>query len=259
MHKGAIMDHNQRQLTHHDELFAKEPRSHIVSIDPVTRFIVNTRVEESMTRFMHIVGPRLTKASAKVLVACAGEGLEGSILCNMGYLDVTISDLSPNGVKAALERDPRLHGLVLNAEHTGLPDNSFDVVLIQDGLHHLQQPVLGLTEMLRLAKVGVIFLEGHDTLICRLSGTEWEINGSAVNYVFRWTRRGLKQIVSSYLGPDSFEDYSYTFWHHNMVFARFPGWFGNKLALPAIRTVKWLLDRLLGRFGNSFCGLIVKK
>lgn len=160
----------------------------------------------------------------------------------MGFKHVTVSDLSPNGVNSALQRDPRLKGLVLNAEQTGLPAASFDIVLVQDGLHHLQQPVLGLTEMLRLAKVGVIFLE-DDTLVCRLSGTEWEVNGNAVNYVFRWTKRGLQQIVSSYLGPDSFDNYSYTYWHHNMVFARLSV---NMLALPAIKTVKYLLDNLFG-------------
>jgi ubiquinone/menaquinone biosynthesis C-methylase UbiE len=63
--------------------------------------------------------------------------MEGSILCDLGFTNVTVSDLADNGVNAAMDRDKRLKGIVLNAERTNLPSQSFDIASVQDGLHHL--------------------------------------------------------------------------------------------------------------------------
>jgi ubiquinone/menaquinone biosynthesis C-methylase UbiE len=67
-----------------------------------------------------------------------------------------------------MDRDKRLKGIVLNAERTNLPSQSFDIALVQDGLHHLSSPVQGFTEMLRVAKRAVVFLEPHDSLVGRM-------------------------------------------------------------------------------------------
>jgi len=249
------MDHNQRQREYHNSVFSKGSRS--VS-DVVTRYIVSWRVEESLKRLVHISKNRVNEESS-ILVLCSGEGMEGSILCDMGFKDVTVSDLAEQGVQAALQRDERLKALVLNAEHTDLASNSFDVVLVQDGLHHLQSPVQGFTEMLRVAKIGVVFLEGHDTLVCHAIGTVWEKNGSAINYVFRWNKRLVEQVASSYLGPDSFDNHSFTFWHHNMVYAKISKVLGSSFGLSVINIIKLFLDKTLGKFGNQFCGLVLKK
>ena len=41
--------------------------------------------------------------------------------------------------------------IVADIEHLPFTDRSFDVVLVHDGLHHLEQPRTGLTEMARVA------------------------------------------------------------------------------------------------------------
>lgn len=252
------MDHTERQRRQHDAAFADGSRQHAFSSDAATRFIVSWRVREGMNRLI-AASDGIINMRSSILVFCAGEGLEGSILCDMGFSDVTVSDLSDRGVHAGLLRDRRLKGVVLNAEHTDLPSNSFDVVLVQDGLHHLQSPVQGFTEMLRLARSGVVFLEGHDTLVCHLIGTTWERNGLAINYVFRWNRRLVEQVASSYLGPESFDNLSFTFWHHNIVFAKIAKRLGPSLGLAAIGICKRVMDKTIGRFGNNFCGVIFKK
>jgi ubiquinone/menaquinone biosynthesis C-methylase UbiE len=101
----------------------------------------------AMWRLTTASNGRISKSS-KILLMCGGEGLEGSILCDMGYRNVTISDISERGVAEAIKRDSRLQGLVLNAERADVESNSFEVVIVQDGLHHLQSPVQGFTEML---------------------------------------------------------------------------------------------------------------
>lgn len=252
------MNHLQQQKDQSNLVYSAGSRGHVLSRDVATRYIVSWRVEESLKRLVYISKDRINEESS-ILVLCFGEGMEGSFLCDMGFKNVTVSDLAEQGVQAALQRDERLKALVLNAEHTDLESNSFDVVLVQDGLHHLQSPVQGFTEMLRVARIGVVFLEGHDTLVCHLIGTVWEKHGSAINYVFRWNKRFVEQVTSSYLGPDSFNNHSFTFWHHNIVYAKISKALGSSLGLFVIKIIKLLLDKTLGKFGNQFCGLVIKR
>jgi hypothetical protein len=252
------MSHIDKQRSQHDLKFSEGPRAHVTSDNPLVRYVVRWRLREGLGRLHRMASSRLS-ARSSILVMCAGEGLEGSILCDLGYSDVTVSDLSSVAVTQAQARDNRLKGLTLNAECTGLPTGTFDLVVVQDGLHHLQNPVLGFTEMLRIARVAVIFLEPHDSIPARLMGTRWEKNGDAINYVFRWTRKLVEDVASSYLGPDTFTNHSFSFWHHNVGYHRLGRVLGEgALALHAIRGLKSSLDATLGRFGNQFCGLILK-
>jgi ubiquinone/menaquinone biosynthesis C-methylase UbiE len=252
------MSHLQQQKDRNNQIYSEGSRQHVLSEDIATKYIVSWRIKESLKRLMAASNGLINRDSS-VLCLCSGEGLEGSILCDLGFKDVTVSDLAENGVQAALERDSRLKGMVLNAENTGLENESFDIVLVQDGLHHLSSPVQGFIEMLRMAKKGVFFLEPHRSLAGRLIGRKWETNGPAVNYVFRWDKNLVEQVASSYLGRDKFENLSFSFWHHNMVYARIPKVLGSTLGLPAIKTIKVLFDGTMGKFGNQFCGMVLRK
>ena len=64
-------------------------------------------------------------------------------------------------------------------------DNSFDYVFIAASLHHLPRPIVGLYELIRVAKYGVIVIELNDSWLTRLAtrfklATEIEETG---NYV----------------------------------------------------------------------------
>jgi ubiquinone/menaquinone biosynthesis C-methylase UbiE len=75
---------------------------------------------------------------------------------------VTVTDFSQHALEICRERDPRLETRLEDAEHHDLPDESFDIVLVQDGLHELRRPTIGLTEMLRLSRVITIVIEPYD-------------------------------------------------------------------------------------------------
>ena len=63
--------------------------------------------------------------------------------------------------------DERLKTRVLNAEEMSeVEDGSYDLVLVQDGLHHLPRPTLGFTEMLRVARIAAIVIEPHSGTRC---------------------------------------------------------------------------------------------
>lgn len=251
------MSHLQQQKDQHNQIYSAGSRQHVLSNDIAIRYIVSWRIEESFHRLISASQGLLTYDSS-ILVLCSREGMEGSILCDMDFTDVTVSDLAEQGVQAALERDHRLKGLILNAENLDLENESFDVVLVQDGLHHLSSPIQGFTEMLRVAKRGVVFLEPHDSLVGRMIGTQWEKNGSAINYVFRWDKELVEQITSSYLGPDRFSNLSFSFWHHNLVYAKFPKALGVTFGLISVKWTKKILDFFMRGLGNQFCGLVLK-
>lgn len=252
------MNQLQKQKEVSNRIYSTGSRQHVLSEDVAIRYIVSWRVEECLRRLMSR-SKGLINHDNSILILCSGEGMEGSILCDMGFVDVTVSDLAEQGVQVALERDCRLKGLVLNAEQIDLTDESFDVVLVQDGLHHLSSPIRGFTEMLRVAKKGVAFLEPHDSLVGRIIGTQWEKNGDAINYVFRWDKALVGKVLSSYLGPNGWTNISFSYCHHNIVYAKIINVLGSSLGLPAIKFIKALLDTTMGRFGNALCGLVLKQ
>lgn len=252
------MKQPDEQPTQQDETFERGTRAHVTSTDPLVQYVTRWRLSTAIAKLAREAGGRLS-ASSPFLLMCAGEGLEGTVLCDLGYLDVTVSDISSTGVTLAQARDGRLKGLVLNAEDAAIHDNAFDVVLVQDGLHHLLRPVLGFTEMLRIARVGALFLEPHDSIIGNMLGTKWERNGDAINYVFRWRRSLVEDVASSYLGRNSFRNLSFSFWHHNIALHRLGRALGGgATAIKVIDMTKRLADGALGRWGNQFCGLVLK-
>lgn len=240
-----------------DASFHDGARDVVLSNDPATKYLRQIRVREALARLIALRGEDAGLGS--LLVVCGGEGQEASIAADMGFDPVVTSDISARSVSAAEGRDARLRAIQANAEATGLDDDSFDVVLVQDGLHHLQEPVRGFCEMLRIARSAVVMIEPRISLASRLLGIEWEEQGEgAVNYVFRWRLGLVHDVASSYLGRDGFEDHSYAFWHHNPVLTKLAHRLGSgEAAARRIARLRSTSSRLLGRFGNQMCGLIL--
>lgn len=251
--------HEERQRIAHEGAYSGQGRSHVTSEDPLVRYITRWRIQEAMARVANhragIVGPHTS-----IVVLCAGEGLEGSVLADLGFGNVLVTDITENGVNAALTRDTRLQGQVENATAMSFADNSFDIALVQDGLHHLCSPIAGFTEMLRIARYAAIFLEPHDSIIGNLIGTRWERNGDATNYVFRWTRRLVQDTSCSFLGAPDFDNLSFAFWHHNVLFHKLGKAVGDgSSGILTLKLLKRVLDTVAGRQGNQFCGIVVKR
>jgi Methyltransferase domain len=227
--------------------------------DPVVRYLVQWRLRSAMERLLKTRPEIQTWDQLSVASICCGAGLEGSLLIDAGLIPVFVSDLSAKGVRAAITRDHRLMGFAADAEELPLANNSVDLVVVQDGLHHLRSPVRGFTEMLRTARIAACFLEPHDSLSGRLLGKRWETHGDAVNYVFRWNRRLVDSVAGSYLGPDGFENCSFSFWHHNVVLGRLGDALGGgPRAVGLLKVLKNASDAVASGLGNQFCGLVVK-
>ena len=95
-------------------------------------------------------------------------------------------------------------------------NQSFEYVITNATLHHVDQPHRAITEMYRVAKKGVLIIESNDSLTmqiaCKLKfAEEFEISSIDLknnsgglldtgipNYVYRWTEREIIKTLKSY-------------------------------------------------------------
>jgi ubiquinone/menaquinone biosynthesis C-methylase UbiE len=227
-----------------------------VTSDPLTRFLRDRRLRIAL----HMLRGRglLDPAGQSVLIVCGGVGGEGVFLSRCGFTDVTVSDLSEEALEVCRSLDPKIRTMPLNAENMAeIPDSSYDLVLVQDGLHHLPRPVLGFTEMLRVARKAVVVIEPHEGLVGRLIGTEWERQGEFVNYVFRWNRSLVNQATRSYLLCPQAVVLLRRLWDHNLAVGKVADRFPKRWRLTAAKAVYQAL-RPVNRLGNMMVAVVVK-
>jgi SAM-dependent methyltransferase len=252
----SYREHIEKQKGATDRYFADKRRN---PTEAIHRYIANWRILEATRRLVKASHGRVNYSS-RVLLLCAADAFEASALCDVGFTDVTISDISAVALGAATERDQRLKTMVLDVENLDLPDRSFDVVVVQDGLHHLRSPIRGFTEMLRVCTHAAFFLEPHDSKVGSLLGKQWELDDGALNYVFRWNRKLVQDVAASFLVSDSFSNLSFSFWHHNRTFERICSKLGmmGESGCKMTAAIKFTMDSLLASWGNQFCGMILR-
>jgi ubiquinone/menaquinone biosynthesis C-methylase UbiE len=90
------------------------------------------------------------------LAVCGGSGMDAEFLCRHGAGPVVSADISIGAARRARERARRFNvsliSLVADVERLPFADRSFDLVFVHDGLHHLEDPMVGLREMARVAR-----------------------------------------------------------------------------------------------------------
>ena len=138
------------------------------------------------------------------------------------------------------------------ADVTNLPfaDNSFDIVSVHDGLHHLENPKRAVEEMGRVAKGAVIIIEPAKALITRISvrlGISTDYEGADFVYRFKenemrqWLKKaGIRKVIS--------RRYIMYYPHQPGRFFRI---FDNKVSFFIAKTTFQLLNILLERLGNK--------
>jgi len=247
----------QDQKNSFDKSFGKQALdlSHHTTTDPLTRFARDRRLEIAWTQ---LIRPVLDPAASSALVVCGGAGGEARWLLDKGFQRVVNSELSPEGLQYSSRIAPGAETAEANAEALPFPDSSFDLVLVQDGLHHLPRPVLGFHEMLRVTRHLALVIEPHDGLVARCLGTEWENPGPHENFVFRWNARLMEQAAKSQLGRGC-RTRCIRHFNHNMWTMKIG------LICPFQQMRPWLTRTFYQTtdaarvLGNSFIGLVEKK
>ena len=143
-----------------------------------------------------LTGLNVTLTRKSVLIASCGTGLDVHYLRKYYDPDFTVSDLSEESVQMTLKLNKNIQGGVEDNENLSFADDSFDYVFIAASLHHLPRPLVGLYELIRVARYGVIVIEPNDSWLTRLAthfklATEVEEAG---NYVYRFSAWDIKRI-----------------------------------------------------------------
>jgi ubiquinone/menaquinone biosynthesis C-methylase UbiE len=198
--------------------------------------------------------------NTSILNCGCGGGFEAQFLAENGAL-VTGFDISQLRAEASSTRFAlsKLIGFFYRGDAASslpFPDNSFDLVLYHDSLHHvpIEGIPLAIREAVRVAKRGAIFMECHDsplTMLLESIGLSTSIEASG-NYVFR-LRKSLMQFFS-FQTSTQLVNYS-TFL---MKKEHRPKYY----AIPIVNWVLYYLIRFGGfflkPFGNEAC-IILKK
>ena len=197
---------------------------------------------------------RIALHGADVLVVCAGSGMDAEFLARRGAR-VVAADISLGASRRTLERASRrqleLTAVVADAENLPFEDDSFDLVYVHDGLHHLEHPSRALREMARVARRVVSVTEPAEANLTRAAvrlglALDREEAGNRV-------ARLSTDMVTRLLKEEGFiiqraERYPILYRHD-------PGLPMRLLSLPIVfplaRVLLGLLDRFAGRWGNK--------
>ena len=188
-----------------------------------------------------------------VLDICCGSGMISEYYAEKGA-KVSGIDLSPEAVERGSIRSKRYNFQaefrIADSTNLPFPDNSFDIVSVHDGLHHLDTPKKAVKEMARLAKKGVIIIEPAMALITELSillGVSLRYEGADFVYRFKkneltsWLKEfGIKKVLIK---------------RYIMYYPHKPGRlfriFDNVVLFYIVKKIFEIVNMLVGKSGNK--------
>ena len=196
------------------------------------------------------------------LAVCGGSGMDAEFLATAGA-SVISSDLSIGAAGRVRERAGR-HGvsitsIVADVEHLPFADRSVDLVYVHDGLHHLEDPSAGITEMVRVARRAVCISEPAQAVATSVAvrlglALEREEAGNRVD-------RLQAGAVCAELRAAGFRvvraDRYAMYYRH--VPGRIMSLLSRRPLLPLV-VVGWqVANRIVGRFGNKLTIVAVRQ
>ena len=241
-HKTAQSAYSDRTV--HAEFEIERP----VGSPALYRFFLGEKVRRSLEPF----DGRLDGWTA--LAVCGGSGLDAEFLASAGATVIS-SDLSLGAAHRVQERARRhavpLIPVVADVEHLPFADKSIDLVYVHDGLHHLEDPSVGLAEMARVARRAVCVNEPARATVTAIGvrlGLALD-REDAGNRVARLdtvaTRSALEATGLRVIRADRYAMY---YRHHPGRLIALLSW---RPLLPL--AIGWwrLANRIAGRFGNK--------
>ena len=226
------------------------------------------------------VDRKLLSVTDRVLVVCGGP-YDRDVLLNAGFEEVTVTNLSSISVHGG-EENSNINDYhpycweYQDAENLSYDDDSFDYVIVRDGLHHCASPHRAVCEMIRVARKGIVAFEARDSLLMRLAvhiglsdiyelaavakiGAGGVRNSRIPNAIYRWTEREFEKTVNSYI-PQYQHDFAFFYGYRapgaRLEMSSFPL---KSLAAKVVALAIPLLERVAPRQGNSFAMFASKR
>jgi len=232
--------------------------------------------------------------SGRVLIV-GGSAIDVSVLRAVGFRQLTLSNI--DSVRLSADDIPGGEDLSVevtsaDVENLHFGDDSYDVVIAHEVLHHCRSPHAGLLDMLRVSRGHVIVMEPHDSLFMKILGRmrlatfpyelaavidhnyqSGGVRDSCIpNFVYRWNRNEVFKTASSFTPDRAFELYAHPYWDLNLdaralSFRKqtrlhiFTSVLGTTGFLRSLRVLQKILNftPILRRQGNKFFCCIEKR
>jgi ubiquinone/menaquinone biosynthesis C-methylase UbiE/uncharacterized protein YbaR (Trm112 family) len=194
-------------------------------------------------------------AGMSTLTVCGGSGMDAEFLYRQGARPVVSTDLSLGAARRVAERGRRFNvsliPLVADVERLPFADRSFDLVFVHDGLHHLEDPMVGLREMARVARRAVSVNEPARASATRMAvrlGLSVE-HEEAGNQVARMSIREIEDVLrEAQFEVIRAERYAMLYRHEPGAPTRFL----SRPGVGALARSGWRAgNAVIGRFGNK--------
>jgi ubiquinone/menaquinone biosynthesis C-methylase UbiE len=191
-----------------------------------------SRFEQALREYVESVG---IHPMVGILIV-GGSYRDANVVYRAGFRRITLSNIEPmaDAEKTSLV-DAKLTLLYADLENLPFPDNSYDVVLAHEVLHHCRSPHRALLEMLRVCRKHVILMEPNDSLTMRVliklrfsfpyelpavTSNNYEKGGvqnsNIPNYIYRWNKRSVYQAAAAYLPESEFALHVRQYWDFNV-------------------------------------------
>ncbi|MGE0229526.1 MAG: glycosyltransferase [Dehalococcoidia bacterium] len=248
-HGSGESTHKQRQAAHFDRADAAEFEVNRPHGTPSWyRYLLAEKFRRS------IRGIESALSGATALTVCGGSGMDAEFLSRAGA-HVIASDISLGAARRAADR-ARRYGLpitVIIADVERLPfrDRSVDVVYVHDGLHHLERPEAGLSEMSRVAARAVSVTEPARARATQLAvRLRWALeHEEAGNRVARLTASEVTAVLRG-AGLRLVHEERYAMYYRHLP-DRVTRLLSARGAFPLARGGWRLANALVGRWGNK--------
>ncbi|MBU3956517.1 class I SAM-dependent methyltransferase [bacterium] len=189
----------------------------------------------------------------KLLDICCGSGMVSEYYAGRGST-VTGIDFSEDAVACANQRKEKYKFQAEfdtgDAQNLPFQDNSFDIVSVHDGLHHLKDAAKAVKEMVRVARKGIIIIEPAKSLLTEISillGISLRYEGP--DFVYRLEEKETRQWLEKAGFKKVFVKRYIMYYPHK------PGIFFKILGLPMLfQLYKFCFvigNALFGRLGNK--------
>lgn len=240
------------QATSHDEKSSQDVADFEIRRPRGTPAFYGFLFDEKFRR--SVSGIEDTVKGSVVLTVAGGSGIDADFLCRAGSA-VIASDISLGSALRSRQRTMRYDLSVLNivadVEHLPLRNHSVGLAYVHDGLHHLEDPEVGVREMARVARDAISITEpavAAATSLAVRAGIAEAVESSG-NIVRRFTLTELRAIVGG-LGFHATAPHRYAMYYRHL-----PGRLARlmsrqRLAAPS-RHLFQLANLLIGRFGNK--------
>ncbi len=245
--------HSSRQKRQQASYFDREEAAEFEIMRPHgSPALYDWLIQEKFRR--SIAGLTSSLPGGTALIVCGGSGMDAEFLARAGAR-VIVSDIAIGAIQRARERSRRfgfpVTPIVADVERLPFADGTVDLVYVHDGLHHLDQPLVGLAEMARVAARAISVNEPARAAITAAAvrlglSSNQEISG---NRVARMSREEIAAALRCH-GFRIVHSERYGMYYRHEPGALFRA-MSSRAVFPIVKTGYQLLNGVAGHLGNK--------